>query len=337
MKKSIALVAVAAILVAAMLAGCSNEFSKGMSVDAQRTAPSGSGSSTAVYSRPGNNASLGMIQAPEGDGSKYQDKADEEAAVANGGNFAEKIIYKATANIETLDFDATIKQVSVLLAANGAFVEDEHIGGRNYEQTYYGVKTSRTAQYTLRVPANRLKSMTESLDSLGNVVWRESSAENITSQFVDTESRLKSYRIQEDRLLDMLKKAENLADMLTIETRLAEVRYSIESLTTTLRNWQSQVDYSTLSLYISEVEVLTETEPVVRTYWQEIGDGLQATTSGVGRFFTGLFKFLVVSFPVFAVLIAFGIIALVIVKWRIRRNKAKAAAKVPPINPPPAQ
>ena len=51
-----------------------------------------------------------------------------------------------------------------------------------------------------------------------------------------------------------------MADILAIEAQLTEVRYEIESLTTTLRGWQSQVDYSTVTLQIYEVTRYTPPE-----------------------------------------------------------------------------
>jgi hypothetical protein len=251
------------------------------------------------------------------------------------GGLVEKIIYSVRANIETVDFDESIEGVYKLLAQNGGFIENSDIGGRNYQQSYHGWQTYRGAQFTLRVPKDRLNTITASLDTLGSVTSQTSNAENITAQFFDTQSRLNSYNTQEERLLDMLSKSENVTDMIAIEERLADVRYQIESLTTTLRNWQNQVDYSSLYLFITEVEKYTEITPVQqRTYWQQIGDGFQATTRSVGSFFKDLFRWLVVSLPVLIIIAAIAVITLIIVRMQIRR-RAKRIKQNPqyPQNP----
>jgi len=251
-----------------------------------------------------------------------------ESAVApitapdGSGGLAEKIIYSVYADIETVNFDETISRVNEMLAGNGAFIESSYIGGRNYAQTYYGWQTYRTAQFTLRIPKDRLNAVTASLDAIGNVTSLRSEAQNITSQFFDTQSRLNSYKTQESRLLDMLAKADNVTDMITIEQRLADVRYSIESLTTTLNNWQNQVDYSTLTLSIQEVEKFTEITPVQqRTYWQQIGDGFKTSTQGVGRFFMNLFKWVLVNLPVLIIIAVIIAVAVIIARRRLRRGK----------------
>lgn len=243
------------------------------------------------------------------------------------GGLADKIIYTVTAEIETLTFDTTIQDIYDLLAFNKAFVENAYVGGRNIEQSKYPSQLLRKATFTLRVPKDRLNSVTASLDGLGNVTSLRSGAENITANFYDTQSRLNSYKTQEERLLEMLGKAETIEDMLDIEDRLAGIRYQIESLTTSLRNWQNQVDYSTLNIYVSEVIEYTEPEPepepepeVELTYWQQIWVGLAASAVSVAHFFMGLFKWIVVNLPVLAILAAIAILVTVLVKRIIKRS-----------------
>ena len=244
-------------------------------------------------------------------------------------NLSEKIIYTVNAHIETISFDETIDGVYKLLTANGGFIETSNIGGRNYAQSYYGLQTYRNAQFTVRIPKDNLNAVTASLEILGNVTSLSSNAENITAQFFDSESRLNSYNTQEERLLYMLSKTDNVTDMIAIEEKLAEVRYQIESLTTTLRNWQNQVDYSSVFLSINEVEVFTEVEPLQqRTYWQQIGDGFKVNTRNIGNFFKDLFKGLVINLPVFIILVVIAVVIIIIIRRQIRL-RAKRIKKNP--------
>ena len=229
------------------------------------------------------------------------------ASSFSDSSFAEKIIYTVNADIETLKYDDTIRMVYEMLSFHGAFIESSHVGGRNLEHTFYGIRSQRQARFSLRVPKDRLNAFETSLDDLGNVTSHRSDAQNITAQFSDTQSRLSSLRTQEERLLDMLGRAENVEEMLTIEDRLAGVRYQIEALTSSLRNWQNQVDYSTVNLFITEVEVYTEVEEEEEeepepTYWQQIGTGITDSAKSVAGFFTGLFKWVAINLPVLGIL-----------------------------------
>ena len=238
-------------------------------------------------------------------------------------SLSEKIIYRVYSDIETIDFDNALKKVTELMSTFGAFFEDTKTDGKSYRQTHYGMQTYRSASYVIRVPKSNLDGFANSLESIGNVVSKQSNAENITSQFYDTQSRLNSYRIQEERLLAMLDKTETVSDMIEIESRLSDVRYSIESHTTTLKNWQSQVDYSTLTLFISEVEKLTEETPIHRTYWQQMSDDFGLTLRRVGVFFTELFKWIVVNSPILVILIVIAVVIILLIRRGNRRREAR--------------
>ena len=336
MKKSIAIL-LAVVITVFLLASCNaagyNVSGQGGSAPmAAPSASAGGSGSSVLYDVPKNSEYALMAPPVHAD---LEDIARDTltSSQTSGGSgvpvtnpvtdqgLAEKIIYSVYADVETVKFDETIEMVYELLARNNAFIESSYIGGRNYAQSYYGWQTYRSANFTLRIPKDRLNAVTASLENLGNVTSTRSDAENITSQFFDTQSRLNSYRTQEERLLDMLSKADNVPDMIAVEQRLAEVRYSIESLTTTLNNWQNKVDYSTLTLYIHEVETFTEKTPIHRTYWQQLGDGIQANTKGIGEFFKGLLKWLVVSSPVLILLAVIAFACVLIVKRQLRRRK----------------
>jgi len=253
--------------------------------------------------------------------------------------FAEKIIYSVFANIETVKFDETIAGVNALIVAYNAFIENSSISGQNLASQFYGWTDYRTAHFSIRVPKENLTAMTGRLDDLGNVLHVSSNATNITSQFIDTQSRLNSLSVEEEQLLVLLSKADDVPDLIMIHERLSHIRYQIESLTSTLKNWQNQVDYSTITLSITEVEHYTERVEIHRSYWQQIGDGFMSTMRSVGRFFMNFFKWLIVSAPVLVILAVIAIATLIIVRKKLKslaKKKANAPKSPPLYQYPPA-
>ena len=248
--------------------------------------------------------------------------APEPPRTEAGDGFAEKIIYTISADVETLEFDETIEAVYKMLEQNGAFIESSNVGGRNHWQIRNNMPSYRYAFFTLRVPQDRLEVMASDLDTLGNVLSVRRFAENITAQFVDTEARLNALRIQEERLLDMLRRAEEISDMIVIEESLANVRHQIESIVSTLRNWENRIRFSTLHLSIQEVHEYTELEPPEEVpYWQQIWDGLGDTFTRIGLFFSGLFMWFVINLPILIILAVFAAIVIYIIyKINLRRR-----------------
>lgn len=233
----------------------------------------------------------------------------------------EKIIYSGSAFIETRDFDATCEGIRRMIDYWGGFLESSSVRGSNYYSDGH-----RSADYTVRIPRSAFAYVTENLSVLGNVTSCTVSAENIGGQYRDTASRLSTYRVEEERLLAMLAKCETVEDMLNIEDRLADVRYNIESLTTTLNSWDSLVNYSTLTLSVTEVKEYTpEPEP---GYWRSIAQRFTDTLKGVGNFFAELFAFIIAALPVIVLLgLAALAVVLIVKSAKTRRVKKKAATK----------
>ena len=242
-----------------------------------------------------------------------------------------KIIYSAYARIESMDFDATVAGVYAMIARFGGFVENSSVTDSDYYSKYYGGVSYRSADFTIRFPSEFFNEVTGSLSDLGNVPYCNTNAENITSRYYDVQSRLNSYLTQETRLLQMLEKAESLEDMLAIEDRLADVRYNIESLTTSLRGMDSLINYSTLNLSVTEVAEYTKETPVVRNYWQQIGDGFSSTLSATGRLFTGLFKWLIILTPVLVLLAVLAVISFFAGKYCRKRRMLNKQNKNKPL------
>lgn len=69
-----------------------------------------------------------------------------------------------------------------------------------------------------------------------------------------------------------LEQAESIEEMMTIESRLSDIRYQLESMESQLRTYDSQIEYSTVSLYISEVVELTPVETKEQTTWERISE-----------------------------------------------------------------
>ena len=230
--------------------------------------------------------------------------APNEAPSA-GDIAVDKIIYSASATIETTDFDETLEGLDALIASYGGFVESSSIGGNNYYSTSHGYASNR-------------------LSTLGNVPHSNTYTENITSQYYDVQARLSAYRTQEQSLLEMMEKAENVTELLEIQDYLTDVRYHIESLQSSLTNWDRQVSYSTISLSVEEVREYTPEAKL--SFGQQLALALTRGLKGIGEFFRDLLLWLVEALPALLIL---GVVVFLVVLLirRIRRGRAARRAR----------
>ena len=245
-----------------------------------------------------------MAQAPMLNGSI------SDAGTGAGNSLADteqKLIKTVRMDVETEDLENLLPQISGKISSLGGYVENQEL----YNGSAYSSYRHRSASLTVRIPAENLDGFVEDVKGVSNVVTYNESTENVTLQYVSTESRMKALEVEQERLLELLGKAENMADLLEIEARLTDVRYELENVTSQLRVLSNQVDYATIHLYISQVKVYTEVEE--QTVWQRIGSGFKENLRSIGEDMTDFFVWLVTYSPqliVWAVIIAAAVVIL---------------------------
>ena len=245
-----------------------------------------------------------------------------ENGAALGGIEPEKIIYTASATLETLTFDETLERLQTLIEQYDGFVESSSVSGNEY-RSYGG---SRRASYRIRIPSGRFQELMGSLSTLGNVPYTSTSSENVSARYYDTQARITALKTQEQRLLEMMEQAENVSELIEIEDRLSSLRYEIESYQTTLNNWDRQVSYSTVNLTVEEVREYTpEPSP---GFGQQLGDAARRGWEGLIVVLSGLLLFLLEALPALLVLAAI-VVFVVIAHKRKKARRAKAASAAP--------
>lgn len=233
-----------------------------------------------------------------------------------------KWIITVNMSAETEDLDAMIAALDQQIAALKGYVEDQNIyNGSNRSSYRY-----RSANLTIRIPADDVDALTNEIDGIANVISKSKNLEDITLTYVATESRISVLEAEEARLLEFMEKAETMEDLLKIEKRLTEVRAELESTNSRMRLYNNQVDYATIHLSIEEVQKFTPVEEP--TVWERIRDGFADSLEGVGDGLINFAVWLITSSPY---LVVFGILALIglaigkrIKAKRIRKQAPKA-------------
>ena len=225
-----------------------------------------------------------------------------------------KWIVTVNLSAETEDLDAMTQALEEKITDLGGYVEDQTV----YNGSAYANRRYRSASMTVRIPAEDVDKFTEEVAGISNVVSQQKNLEDITLQYVDTESRLTALETEQTRLLELLEQAETTADLLEIEARLSEVRYQLESAASQLRLYDNQVDYATIYLSIEEVQEYTPVEEP--NLWERIRDGFVGSLQGLGNGALDLVVWIIVSSPYLIVLGA-GITLVVVLIRRIGKNK----------------
>ena len=239
----------------------------------------------------------------------------------------EKIIYSADVTVESVEFETALKKVSELVEQYSGWIESSSVNGANYYDISRGRSNTRSASYTLRIPSDRFDELVSSFSELGNVPYLHLYTDNVTARYYDTQARLTAYQTQEKRLLEMMEIAESVEDVILLEDRLTEIRYQIESLQSSLLNWDRRVSYSTVYLQLNEVREYTPDTPVQLRYGERLARAFREGLSSVGRFFKDFLLWFVEALPTLVILAVLVVVLLPVLRKLGRKSKARREAR----------
>ena len=226
-----------------------------------------------------------------------------EAQVENG----RKLIRTVSLSLETKEFDSVLTNLSTKTTELGGYIETSSVNGNSYSH-----HLTRYASYVIRIPANKLNEFVEVVSELGNVTQKNESVEDVTLRYIDVESHKKALETEQERLLELLSKAENMEEILTIESKLSDIRYEIENYESQLKTMDNQIDYSTVSVYVDEVERVTDTGE--KGFFEEIKERFGNSLYVVARGIRGLVIGILGSLPI--LIVCGGVIAVVVIVVR---------------------
>jgi hypothetical protein len=194
-----------------------------------------------------------------------------------------KLIRTVRMEAETENLDSLLSALEEKLAALEGYVQAREI----YNGSTYASRRYRNANMTVRIPADRVEEFTTEVGGMSNVVSTSLRREDVTLNYVATESKVTALKTEETRLLELLAQAETMSDLLEIEARLSDVRYELESYTTQLRTLDNQINYATVYLFIEEVQEYTPVEEP--TLWERITGGFADSLEGLATGAVDLF------------------------------------------------
>lgn len=243
-----------------------------------------------------------------------------EITTGNTANLsADKIITKVNLEVETQEFDELISIIKDEIIRLGGYDERTEISGKRY----YSRGNSRYGHIVARVPKDRLKEFVEVVKGSGNVINETSSSENVTLKYIDTESRKQSLEIEQERLFSFLERTETLEDIVTLESRLSSIRYELQMYETELRTIDNQVDYSTVTISVNEVERMTPSTEEKETVFARIKNGFSESMYDISEGLKNFFVWFVVSLPYLIIWTAIITTGVIISRriYKKRRNK----------------
>ena len=232
---------------------------------------------------------------------------DAAAAEDRQASTSPKIIYTANLTLESKDYDTARAALDAALNDAGGYLESS--------SEYSDVGSSRSVNLTFRVPEENYQSFLDAVAQAGNVTYKSQQADDVTTQYMDVETRLANLEAQRTRLQELQAQADNLSDLLQIETSLTDVQSQIES-------WQSQLDWYSNQVQQCPVYVnLNEVQNYPPTDESFLGSVGAAFAQGWSNFVNGLQQLAVWLAGAWPVVLVVAAAAAGFAVWRKKRKK----------------
>jgi len=230
-----------------------------------------------------------------------------------------KIIRTAQLTIQTTEFDKSIAALAELTEKQGGYYETAQVDGGSYYNQY----ANRSAYFIVRVPKANFVAFRDSVSSVGHLLNISEDTQNVGEEYYDTEARLDTLQTKHERLLALLDKAELMEDIIKLESALADVQYQIDKYSTTLRRYDSLIDYSTFTIHINEVVEIKEEPSVQESFGTKLLASLKRGFSDFAdtmESFAYWFARNVITLVILAIII---VVVVKIILWQRKKRRTR--------------
>jgi hypothetical protein len=216
-----------------------------------------------------------------------------------------KIIKSGDLRFQTDDLEKTFNQIQAAVKKFKATIKNDSQSNGDYEFS---------RRVNIRIPNENFDAfIAEISKGVSYFDRKDISSEDVTEEYIDVVSRIKTKKVLEERYLELLKKANKVSEMLEIEGQLSEIREEIEAKEGRLRYLQNKVAMSTLD--IEFYKPLAQDNNATVSYGGRIGNAIVSGFNSISNFFIGLLGI----WPVIVTLV----VVFILIRKRFKRKNKK--------------
>jgi uncharacterized protein DUF4349 len=181
-------------------------------------------------------------------------------------------------------FDSKLANVRALVQLQGGF-----ISGTDAQANPVTNDQIRTGVITFMVPAAKFDDTIDQLAKMGKVQNEHISGNDVSAQYVDLQARLANQEAQRNAMLALLRRANSISDIITVQTQIGQITGQIEQLKGQLQYIEHNTAYSTVT--VSLLEAGAPLQAAQRDSWgfaSAISDAAHNFVTTINYVITGL-------------------------------------------------
>ena len=242
--------------------------------------------------------------------SAYAPEANGAGGSADTSTADRKIVMTGSITMEVGDISKSQADITDIASQYKGYVVSSNLRADQDDPTGY---------ISIRIPAGSFNDVMQKLRALAmKVTYENANSQDVTEQYMDLAAQLKNYQATEAQYLELLKKADNVKDILDVQRELSTVRGDIERIKGRMQYLERTSDMSLIEVTLQKSKPLGESTWDVAGIFKSAVDGLIV----LGKAILGILIWLLVFSPVW-------IIALVIIFLVRRKKKAQVKPATP--------
>lgn len=229
-------------------------------------------------------------------------------------NTTRKIVKNADIVIEVRNADENLDKILTWAKQNKGFEFNRSISS---DGRY------KTVSLVVKIDPKNLAKFVDYINSLGKIKSSNITSDDITDQYYDAAARLENFKRAREQYLQILRRAQKINDILSVQEKIDEVTGEIEVLEGRINLWNQQVEESTVNIQMNEeVEAIKNPEQMtwkfssLKDIMTTMKNGFIVTTSIIVN---SIIWIIIALFAISPLLIVVGIIIAVI--WYLRKRK----------------
>lgn len=215
----------------------------------------------------------------------------DQANKDNTGSPNEKLIQNIGLELETKEYTKTVNDIETLVKSLNGYIQNSYVPRPRNDVEFNNLEAS----LSVMIPTSSIEDFILKAGATSNIVNERREAYNVTEVYRDTESRITTLKAKELRLLELLQQSGSLTDLLLIETELSNTRYEIERLESSIRDFDTRIQYTQFNLTIREVYEFSPSDEA--SLWERIVEGFSSNAQSFLRTLETGFIFIVTTLP----------------------------------------
>lgn len=179
------------------------------------------------------------------DSATTQAGTKEKKQPSSNIDWDKKIIRTAHLSIEIKDYKRYSTDLNALVKRYGGYIATE-------QETKNDDRIEN--RVTIKVPVGEFQEVMTAINNSGEkIIDRKISSEDVTTEVIDTKSRIQAKKNIRQRYIDFLQQAKSMEDILQIQSEINEVQEEIEMAAGRVEYLNHSSAYSTIELYYFQI------------------------------------------------------------------------------------